>query len=439
MLASNIAIENEGSGEPLVAPGQLLQFSLVTSLFFMWGVPNNLNDVLIRQFMKSFALNRVEAGLVQSAFYLGYFFLAIPAALIMRRKGYKTGLITGLLLFATGAALFWPAAIVGKYWFFLAALFVIASGLSFLETASNPFITQMGSPATAARRLNFAQAFNPLGAIAGVLAGTVFIFSGVELTAGQIAAQKASGTYAAYLQHETMRVVAPYLVLALIALTLAIVFMRTRFPEVAAEAEESATHIESGGIFGLFRRLHFLLAVFAQFLYVGAQVGTWSYFIQYVQDYTHQPEKRAGLLLTGTLIAFAIGRFSAAWLLKSLDAAKLMTIYAVVNSLLLAVAVIRPGWAGMWAIFLTSFFMSIMFPTIFALGLEGLGPLVKLGGSLLVMAIVGGATLTPMMGWISQHSGGIAHAYAVPLFSYVVIALFSWYHMRRSVRHSAAH
>jgi MFS transporter, FHS family, L-fucose permease len=439
MLASNIVIENEGSGRPLVAPGQLLQFSLVTSLFFMWGVPNNLNDVLIRQFMKSFALNRVEAGLVQSAFYLGYFFLAIPAALIMRRKGYKTGLITGLLLFATGAALFWPAAIVGKYWFFLASLFVIASGLSFLETASNPFITQMGSPATAARRLNFSQAFNPLGSIAGVLAGTVFIFSGVELTPGQIAAQKAAGTYAAYLQHETMRVVAPYLVLAVIALTLAIIFMRTRFPEVAAEAEESASHIESGGILALFRRPHFLLAVFAQFLYVGAQVGTWSYFIQYVQDYTHQPEKRAGLLLTGTLIAFAVGRFSAAWLLKSLDAAKLMTIYAVINSLLLAVAVIRPGWAGMWAVFLTSFFMSIMFPTIFALGLEGLGPLVKLGGSLLVMAIVGGATLTPMMGWISQHSGGIAHAYAVPLFSYVVIALFSWYHMRRSVRHSAAH
>jgi FHS family L-fucose permease-like MFS transporter len=439
MLASNIVIENEGSGRPLVAPGQLLQFSLVTSLFFMWGVPNNLNDVLIRQFMKSFALNRVEAGLVQSAFYLGYFFLAIPAALIMRRKGYKTGLITGLLLFATGAALFWPAAIVGKYWFFLAALFVIASGLSFLETASNPFITQMGSPATAARRLNFSQAFNPLGSIAGVLAGTVFIFSGVELAPGQIAAQKAMGTYAAYLQHETMRVVAPYLVLAVIALTLAIIFMRTRFPEVAAEAEESASHIESGGILALFRRPHFLLAVFAQFLYVGAQVGTWSYFIQYVQDYTHQPEKRAGLLLTGTLIAFAVGRFSAAWLLKSLEPAKLMTIYAIINSLLLAVAVIHPGWAGMWAVFLTSFFMSIMFPTIFALGLEGLGPLVKLGGSLLVMAIVGGATLTPMMGWISQHSGGIAHAYAVPLFSYVVIALFSWYHMRRSVRHSAAH
>jgi MFS transporter, FHS family, L-fucose permease len=439
MLASNISSESESSGQPLVAPGQLLPFSLVTSLFFMWGVPNNLNDVLIRQFMKSFALNRVEAGLVQSAFYLGYFFLAIPAALIMRRHGYKAGLVIGLLLFATGAALFWPAAIVGKYGFFLAALFVIASGLSFLETASNPFITQMGAQATAARRLNFSQAFNPLGAIAGVLAGTVFIFSGVELTASQIAARKTAGTYAAYLQHETMRVVAPYLVLAAIALTLAVIFMRTRFPEVAADAEEPASHVESGGLLALFRRPHFLLAVFAQFLYVGAQVGTWSYFIQYVQEYAHQPEKRAGLLLTGTLIAFAVGRFSAAYLLKSLDAAKLMTIYAVINSALLAVAIVRPGWAGVWAVFLTSFFMSIMFPTIFALGLEGLGPLVKLGGSLLVMAIVGGATLTPMMGWISQHSGGIARAYSVPLLSYVVIALFSWYHMRRSVRHSAAH
>ncbi len=429
MYASNITVTHDESDEPLVAPGRLLPFGLVTSLFFLWGVPNNLNDVLIRQFMKSFALNRVEAGLVQSAFYLGYFFLAIPAALIMRRTGYKTGLITGLLLFATGAALFWPAAIVGQYWFFLLALFVIASGLSFLETASNPFITQMGSPATAARRLNFSQAFNPLGSIAGVLAGTVFIFSGVELTAAQIAARKAAGTYAIYLQHETMRVVAPYLVLAIIAVILAIVFAGTRFPEVV-QANDGAS--DSGHISDLFRRPHFLFAVLAQFLYIGAQVGTWSYFIQYVQDFTHQTEKRAGLLLTGTLIAFFVGRFSATFLMKRIPAAKLMTLYAIANTLLLIFAVMRPGWAGMWALFLTSFFMSIMFPTIFALGLEGLGPLVKLGGSLLVMAIVGGATLTPAMGWISLHTGNIAYAYVIPLIGYVVVAAFGWYHARIS-------
>jgi MFS transporter, FHS family, L-fucose permease len=429
MLASNLAVDTDGSGEPLVARGQLLPFGLVTSLFFLWGVPNNLNDVLIRQFMKSFALNRVEAGLVQSAFYLGYFFLAIPAALIMRRHGYKAGLITGLLLFATGAALFWPAAIVGKYGFFLAALFVIASGLSFLETASNPFITQMGSPATAARRLNFSQAFNTLGSIAGVLAGTVFIFSGVELTTTQVAAQKAAGTYAMYLRHETMRVVAPYLVLGAIALTLALIFVRVRFPEVVAGSNAEA---DGGRISELFRRPHFLFAVLAQFLYIGAQVGTWSYFIQYVQDYTHQPEKHAGLLLTGTLGAFALGRFSAPLLMKYIPAARLMMLYATVNALLLLFAVLRPGWAGMWAVFLTSFFMSIMFPTIFALGLEGLGPLVKLGGSLLVMSIVGGATLTPVMAWISQRAGGLAYGYTVPLVGYVVVAIFSWYHAQRS-------
>jgi FHS family L-fucose permease-like MFS transporter len=429
MLASNLAVDTDGSGEPLVARGQLLPFGLVTSLFFMWGVPNNLNDVLIRQFMKSFALNRVEAGLVQSAFYLGYFFLAIPAALIMRRHGYKAGLITGLLLFATGAALFWPAAIVGKYWFFLAALFVIASGLSFLETASNPFITQMGAPATAARRLNFSQAFNTLGSIAGVLAGTVFIFSGVELSTAQVAAQKAAGTYAMYLRHETMRVVAPYLVLGTIALTLALVFVRVRFPEVVAGSNAQA---DGGRISELFRRPHFLFAVLAQFLYIGAQVGTWSYFIQYVQDYTHQPEKRAGLLLTGTLGAFALGRFSAPLLMKYIAAARLMMLYAAVNALLLLFAVLRPGWAGMWAVFLTSFFMSIMFPTIFALGLEGLGPLVKLGGSLLVMSIVGGATLTPVMAWISERAGGLAYGYTVPLVGYIVVAIFSWYHTQRS-------
>ena len=442
MLASNLAMDAEGSGEPLVAPGQRVPFSLVTSLFFMWGVPNNLNDVLIRQFMTSFTLNRVEAGLVQSAFYLGYFILAIPAALLMRRRGYKTGLVIGLLLYAAGAMLFWPAAVVGKYSFFLAALFVIASGLSFLETASNPFITQMGSPGTAARRLNFSQAFNTLGSIAGVLAGTIFIFSGVELNAAQIAAQKAAGTYATYLKHETMRVVAPYLVLGCIALTLAIVFMRTKFPEVTADVEEHPAHEGDPhegdqGVGALFGRPHFLLAVLAQFLYVGAQVGTWSYFIQYVQDYTHQPEKHAGLFLTGTLVAFAVGRFSAPLLMKRIAAARLMLLYAVANALLLVYAVLEPGWAGMWAVFLTSFFMSIMFPTIFALGLEGLGPLVKLGGSLLVMAIVGGAALTPIMGWISQH-GGIARAYSVPLFSYLVIAWFGWYHMQRGAARTAA-
>src|SRR5882762_1158852 len=209
MLApqSTNATVAKDSPPPLVPKGLAVPFFLVTALFFMWGVPSNLNDVLIRQFMKSFAITRFQAGLVQSAFYLGYFLLAIPAALLMRKMGYKFGIVVGLLLFASGTFLFWPAALIGRYGFFLFALFVIASGLSFLETASNPFVAQLGSPESAARRLNFSQAFNPIGAISGALIGTIFIFSGVELTPQEIAVRRAHHTYEAYLRSETLRVV----------------------------------------------------------------------------------------------------------------------------------------------------------------------------------------------------------------------------------------
>src|SRR5450631_2896339 len=215
---------------PLFPAGHLTVFVLVTALFFLWGIPNNLNDVLIRQFMKSFAITRLQAGLVQSAFYLGYFFLAIPAALLMRKLGYKAGFVFGLLLFAVGTGLFWPAALVGRYGFFLVALFVIASGLSFLETASNPFIAQLGDQQSSERRLNFSQAFNPIGSITGVLIGTIFIFSGVELTPGQIASLKTQHLYDAYLRSETLRVVKPYMVLGLVGFALAVMIFRTTFP-----------------------------------------------------------------------------------------------------------------------------------------------------------------------------------------------------------------
>src|SRR5947209_1002476 len=195
------------TGSHLFPAGQFVPFILVTVLFFLWGIPNNLNDVLIRHFMKSFAISRFQAGLVQSAFYMGYFLLAMPAALLMRRVGYKSGFVTGLVLFGAGAFLFWPAAVMGSYGFFLFALFVMASGLSFLETASNPFIAQLGDPVSSERRLNFSQAFNPIGAIVAALVGTVFIFSGVELSKDQVAAKIASRSYEAYLRFETLRVI----------------------------------------------------------------------------------------------------------------------------------------------------------------------------------------------------------------------------------------
>jgi FHS family L-fucose permease-like MFS transporter len=410
--------------------GHTVPFILVTALFFLWGIPNNLNDVLIRHFMKSFEITRFEAGLVQSAFYMGYFLLAIPAALLMKRTGYQTGIVAGLLLYAAGCLLFWPAALSGSYVFFLFALFVIASGLSFLETASNPFIAQLGDPDSSERRLNFSQAFNPLGAITGALVGTVFIFSGVELSSQQIAERQAMHTYQAYLQSETLRVVKPYLVIGFIALLWAVLIVRTKFPAMNSEEEKSS------GTDGSFRHLlsqrHFILAVIAQFFYVGAQVGTWSYFISYVQEYAQQPEKVAGYFLTGTLAAFGVGRFASAYLMRFILPSRLMGMYALLNIGLVSVGVFFPGWTGIWSVFLTSFFMSLMFPTIFALGLKGLGPDTKIGGSFLVMAIIGGAVLTPIMGLIAEKFQSLALAYSVPLVAYIYICLYAFFGSRRA-------
>jgi len=401
-----------------------MPFILVTALFFLWGIPNNLNDVLIRQFMKSFTLTRTQAGFVQFAFYMGYFLLAMPAALLMRKTGYKTGIVVGLLLFGVGCFLFWPAALAGSYGSFLCALFVIASGLAFLETASNPFIAQLGDPDTSERRLNFSQAFNPIGAISGALIGTVFIFSGVELSPQEIAARKAQGMYEIYLQTETLRVIKPYLVIGAVAIFWAVLILRTKFPVLQSEHESNTG--DHGHFRELFRYPHFLWAVLAQFLYVGAQVGTWSYFIQYVEESTHQPEKVAGYFLTGTLAAFGVGRFTSAYLMRTISPNRLMGAYSIANVVLVSLGVLFPGWFGLWCVFLTSFFMSLMFPTIFALGLKGLGPNTKIGGSLLVMAIVGGAVMTPLMGFISEKVHSIAWAYVVPLFCYIVIALYSF-------------
>ncbi|HYB60795.1 MAG TPA: L-fucose:H+ symporter permease [Methylomirabilota bacterium] len=414
----------ERETRPLFPAGGTLPFFLVTALFFLWGIPNNLNDILIRQFMKSFEITRFEAGLIQFAFYLGYFVLAIPAGLLMRRLGYKAGLIVGLVLYGVGALLFWPAALVGRYSFFLVALFVIASGLSFLETGSNPFIAQCGDPETSERRLNFSQAFNPFGTITGALVGTIFIFSGVELNPQQVSAMRAAHTYDAYLRVETLRVIRPYAVLGIVALAWAVLIARTKFPAIAEEAK--TRDADRGNVRALLRQRHFILAVLAQFLYVGAQVGTWSYFITYVQDYTHEPEKIAGYFLTGTLVAFGVGRFVSSYLMKFVAPTRLMGIYSLINVALIGVGVFLPGWIGLWAIFLTSVFMSLMFPTIFALGLKGLGANTKIAGSLLVMAIIGGALFPPAIGLLSEKLGSLALAFGLLLPAYAFIAYYAF-------------
>jgi FHS family L-fucose permease-like MFS transporter len=415
-----------GDGEqkaPLIPAGRFLPFFLVTALFFLWGIPNNLNDILIRQFMKSFEINRLQAGLVQSAFYLGYFLVAMPAGQLMRKFGYKAGILIGLGLYGVGCILFWPAAIVAQYWFFLMALFVIACGLAFLETASSPFIVQVGPIETSEQRLNLSQAFNPLGSISAVLVGSRFIFSGVELNKTQVAAMQAAGTYQSYLRSETLRVVVPYIVLGTFVLFWALLIARTRFPHVGLDYTEGEAAGDHGP--GLMKRRHFVFAVLAQFLYVGAQVSAWSYMIPYVQSYARLDERSAGYWLTGALVAFMVGRFISTWILRYVDGARLLTIFAVINTVLCTVAVLQPGWIGVGCLVGNSFFMSMMFPTIFALGVKGLGARTKTGGALIVMAIIGGALLTPIMGKIADLAG-VGYGYAVPAACFVGIALYAW-------------
>jgi FHS family L-fucose permease-like MFS transporter len=407
----------------MIPAGRFLPFVLVTALFFLWGIPNSFNDILIRQFMKSFEINRLQAGFIQFAFYMGYFLLAMPAGLLMRRAGYKAGILTGLCLYGAGCFLFWPAAIIAQYWLFLIALFVIASGLAFLETAASPFIAQLGDPETSERRLNLAQAFNPLGSISAVLVGSRFIFSGIELKPSEVAALQAQHSYQQYLRSETLRVIVPYLILGAVVLLWGVLIARTPFPHTGLDYSRAT--LERDHSRPLWLRKHFLWAVAAQFLYVGAQVGTWSYLITYVQTYTGLAERSAGFWLTGALAAFTVGRFISTALLRFISASKLLGIFAVVNTAVALCAALRPGWVGVGCLVTVSFFMSMMFPTIFALGIKGLGTRTKTGGALIVMAIIGGAVLTPLMGKIADLSG-VAFAYVVPTVCFAGIALYAW-------------
>jgi MFS transporter, FHS family, L-fucose permease len=404
---------------------RMVALALLISLFFLWGVANNLNDILIRQFKKAFELTDFQSGLVQSAFYLGYFLFALPAALFLRWRGYKAGIVLGLSLYAAGAFLFYPAALARGYGFFLLALFVIASGLSFLETSANPFVTLLGPAQSAERRLNFAQAFNPLGSITGVLIGRLFIFSGHEYTAGQLAAMPAAER-AAYYAAESVAVQQPYLVIGVIVTLLALVIRFTPFPAGRANAHPNTDLLT--GLRALAGNLPFVVAVTAQFFYVGAQVGIWSYLIRYAQGTVPgTPEKTAADYLILSLVAFMAGRFVGTGLMKAVPPVRLLGMYALINALLSAVAMVLPGHIGLFALIATSFFMSIMFPTIFALGLRKVGDDAReLASSFLVMAIIGGAVLTPVMGAISGLVG-IQWSIGVPLVAFGVVLVFALY------------
>jgi FHS family L-fucose permease-like MFS transporter len=398
---------------------------LIIGLFFLWGMANNLNDPLIKHFKKLFTLTDLGSSLIQQAFYLGYFLFAIPAALFMQRFGYKAAVILGLCIYGAGALLFYPAAQAQSYMFFLAALFIIASGIAFLETSANPMVATLGPPELAEQRLNFAQSFNPLGSIAGVLIGRTFVLSGIEYSPQHIQTMSPQAISAWHMS-EASAVKGPYVVIGLGVLLWAALIATVPFPRLTRSDDDG----EELGSFDGFRRLlhrpRYLAGVFAQFCYVGAQVGIWSFTIRYVQaELPGTAEKTAADLLTLALVLFMAGRFAGTALMRWVDPFLLLLFFAGMNILLCAIAAIVGGTPGLVALTLASFFMSIMFPTIFAGSIRGLGVLTKLGSSLIVMAIIGGAVLTAVMGKLSDATGEIRFAMFVPLACFAFVAAFA--------------
>lgn len=406
-----------------------LPLVLIVSLFFMWGVANNLNDILITQFKKAFVLSDFASGWVQSAFYFGYFALAIPAALAMKRFGYKAAVIIGLLLYGLGASLFYPAALAHEYSYFLLALFVIASGLAFLETSANPMIVAMGDPETAERRLNFAQSFNSLGTISGVLIGREFILSGVEHSPEALAVMSDAQRTAFYTT-EVQAVAGPYLAIAAVVFFWALAVACVRFPPLGNGCTQEERAFRLADFRALLKERYYLFGVAAQFFYVGAQVCIWSYMIRYGQTALPDAgEKTLADYLASSLVAFMVGRFVATALMGRFAPASLMLVYALISVALCVVAIVLPTQLGLLALVFTGFFMSLMFPTIFALSIKGLGPLAKAGSSLLIMAIIGGAIITALMGLVSDLTR-INVAVVVPLVCFLVVAAFA----RRTLR-----
>lgn len=407
---------------PLTERRYLLPFILVTSLFFLWAFGVNLNDILIPHLKRAFGLSDLQSSFIQTAFFGGYFLAAFPAGWVMERIGYKRGIIAGLLLCAAGAVLFLPASQAGVYAFFLFALFVMASGQSFLEVAANPYATALGPSSSAERRLNFAQSFNAVGAVLSARLGKLFILSAADYTPAQIAAMS-STQLAAFRASEAGTVKGPYLVIAGIFVALSVVFYFIHLPDISDDRPASSASPAAAG--SVFSHPHLLRGVVAQFFYVGAQVGVASFIIRLTQFSAPGTSARAAAdFLLMHQLGFMIGRFAGSGMMKKIPAPRLLALFAGASFLCAAVVLVFTGLLPVWSVVLLGFFHSIMFPTIFALGIRDLGPLTKRGSSLLVMAIIGGAVFPAIMGRISD-AAGIQKAFLVPLLCYLYILYFA--------------
>ncbi|WP_433901542.1 L-fucose:H+ symporter permease [Sphingobacterium puteale] len=404
--------------------GYLLPFILIVSLFFLWGMTHNLNGVLIPHLKKACQLNNSQSALVDTSVFFAYFIMALPAGYVLRKWGYKLSIIIGLVTFSVGAFLFIPAADHRMYELFLLALFIIGCGLALLETAANPYAAVLGKPEAATHRLNLAASFNGLAAMVAPVAGTTFILSGRSYSETELAAMSESNRLA-YLLHEASSVKMPYLILSLILLVVALVFLFVKLPEIQGEKKEGEK-VQNSGLFAVLRHKHLSFSVIAQFFYVGAQVCVTSFFIRMAQQGAGVDEKTAGYFLGVYGLLFMGGRFVGTLLLRYTTAQRLLAIYAVCCAVLAAVAISGTGMVILYALGGLGFFMSIMFPTIFSLGIAGLGNETKQASSWLIMSIVGGAVFPFLTGMlIDAANDNTKIGYSVPLTCYLVILWFA--------------
>lgn len=426
-LATNTAAPALVAEDSASRRSYLFPFILVTCLFFLWGMAHNLDSILIPHLKKACQLNNRQSTFVDTAVFLAYFLMAIPAGILLKKLGYQFSIIIGLVAFAAGAFLFVPAASALSYGLFLTALFIIGCGLTILETAANPYAAVLGAPESATTRLNLAASFNGLAAMVAPIIGTNLILSGKEYSAQQLAAMP-DGTRLAYLAHEAASVKMPYLTLGCVLLVVAVLFYFAALPEIKAPESEPS---QGGGFFAVLKHKHLFWAVVAQFFYVGAQVCVTSFFIRMAKQGGGFDEKTAGYYLGVYGFLFMAGRFIGTALMKYVSSQRLLSIYAVAAIALCGVAVLGNGGYVIYALGGLGFFMSIMFPTIFALGIAGLGGDTKPGSSWLVMSIVGGAIMPPLMGTLIDFQGdNIQIGYVIPLVCFIVILFFGLYGYR---------
>jgi FHS family L-fucose permease-like MFS transporter len=384
-----------------------LPLILVTSLFFLWGLAYGLLDVLNKHFQETLNITRQRSTLLQAAYFGAYFLIALPAGIFMNKGGYKKGIIIGLLLYATGALLFYPSASMSSFPFFLLSLFILASGLTFLETAANPYITVLGKPETSEFRLNLSQSFNGVGSFIGPIIGGMLFF-GKENNAG------AAGNL------DSVKLV--YIGIAAIVLIVCWIFFRTPMPEI--KEESLVTEVSATAAKNLFSQSHFTWAVITQFFYVAAQVGIAALFINYCTEKSAGiSNEQASYYLSASLLLFTIGRFAGTAIMKFIAPNKLLALYAVINIVLCAVAVWFDGMLPIYALMGIFFFESIMFPTIFALGVKNLGAETKRGSSFIIMSIVGGAIMPYIMGWVADNYS-TSFAYIIPMFCFLFVVYF---------------